>query len=770
VTETPPAASVEEPAAPSAPASPDNPLEVRVVLSLPAGVRARVTVEAFPDGNAPATQQSFSFPIEIEKENGRPYPATAERWRTRLRALLSRRNLTLEMVLFSLALLVYLATHLIGLEDFPSYFFVDEAVNPVLAEDFVHNGFRNTQGEFFPTYFQIDPTYNLLSVSVYLQVIPYLLFGKSVFVTRAVSVMVTLLAALVVGLILRDIFKVRHWWSTTLLLSSAPIWFLHSRTAFEVAEMVSFYAGFLYFYWLYRFRRPLYLFPALVLGALVFYTYSLGPLLMLVTGLLFLFSDLRYHWQQRRWALGGLALLVGLALPFVIFFVKSQSLFYLSVRTRGSFWSDAIPLQDKLLRAATEYLTALNPAYWYVPAVDPAGAVVRHLMKGYGHLLWVTFPFLIIGFVLTLRRVREPAHRALLLVLLASPLIVLPVGVGITRVLQCTIPMVLLMGIGFSATLEWLEKIASRLKKLPPLPAGSLAVGAFTILAAINGFLLFDSLANGPAWFNPMDLQYGGRQFFGAAREYMERAPQTQMIISPVWANGADVLARFFIPDTLLGSSVQVGSIAGHIDHQLPLTDETVFLITPPEYQVAVESGRFKNIFIEDTLPYPTGDPAMYFVRAQYVDDIEAVFSGEHADRLQLVDGTFSLDGQIIQVRHSPLDSGLVEQLFDGDDFTWIRTWEANPLILEFTFPEPRRLTGFSMIVRGVEARLTVDLYTRLEAPPITYSEIKQGTDDEPKVSMDFDSPVLAQKLRLTVEDVNSGQPAHVHMWELELR
>jgi hypothetical protein len=167
---------------------------------------------------------------------------------------------------------------------------------------------------------------------------------------------------------------------------------------------------------------------------------------------------------------------------------------------------------------------------------------------------------------------------------------------------------------------------------------------------------------------------------------------------------------------------------------------------------------------------YPTGDPAMYFVRAQYVDDIEAVFAGEHANRLDLVDGAITLSDQIIQVRYSPLDMGVIEELFDGDDFTLIRTWEANPIILEFTFPEPRRLTGFSMIVRGIEARLTADLYTSLEAPPITYSEIKQGTDDQPTVSMDFDSPSLAQKLRLTVEDVNSGQPAHVHIWELELR
>jgi len=765
MTETPPASPVEEASTSSAPDSNDNPLEVRVSVNLPAGVRAHVTVEAFLDGNASPIQQTFTFP----SENGRLSPAPAERWRTQLRTMFLRRNLTLETTLFGLALLVYLATRLIGLEDFPSYFFVDEAVHTISAEDFLHSGFRNVWGEFLPTYFQIDPTFNLNSVSVYLQVVPYLLFGKSIFVTRAVSVLVTLLAAVSVGLILKQIFRARHWWIATLLLSITPIWFLHSRTAFEVAEMASFYAGFFYFYLLYRCRHPLYLFPALVLGALVFYTYSLGQLLMLATGLLLLFSDLRYHWQNRRVALGGLGLLIVLALPFLLFFIKNQPLFYASLRTRGTFWLEPIPLQDKLLRAATEYFTALSPMYWYLPPVGPFDSIARHIMLGYGHSLWFTFPFLVVGLIIVLRRVREPAHRALLLGLLACPVTALTVGVGITRIIQTVIPMTLLTGLGLSAVLEWLEKTISRLKSRR-LPVQSLAVGAFAVLVAINGYMVYDALANGVAWFNPIDLQYGPRQFFGAAWEYMERAPQTQMIISPTWANGADIVARFFIPDTMLGSSVQMGSILGHIDHQLPLTDDTLFLVMPHEYAAALESGKFKKLFIEETLSYPNGDPALLFVRAQYVGDIEAIFAGEHTNRLELIEGAVALEDQLLQVRYSPLDMGAVEQLFDHDDFSLLRSWEANPIILEFTFPEPRQLTGISIIVRGIEARITVDLYPSLDETPITYSEIKQGTDDQPKVSLDFDSPVLAQKLRLEVEDINAGQPAHVHIWELELR
>ena len=58
--------------------------------------------------------------------------------------------------LFVLGLAVYLLTRLNGLADWPIYFFTDEAVQTVMAEDFLHNGLRNYAGEFLPTYFSMD--------------------------------------------------------------------------------------------------------------------------------------------------------------------------------------------------------------------------------------------------------------------------------------------------------------------------------------------------------------------------------------------------------------------------------------------------------------------------------------------------------------------------------------------------------------------------------------------------------------------------------------
>jgi 4-amino-4-deoxy-L-arabinose transferase-like glycosyltransferase len=211
---------------------------------------------------------------------------------------------SLEVILFGLALLVYLITHLVGLSRFPIYFFSDEAIQTVAAETLIRDNFRDEAGTLLPTYFKNGPYYNL-STSVYVQILPYLLFGKSVFLTRATSVFLSLLAAISVSLMLRNIYKIPLWWAGVSLLSIAPAWFLHSRTAFETVLFVSFYAAFLYTYLLYRYRAAHYIYFAIIFAVLAFYSYSPGQIVIGLTGALLLISDARYHWQNRRTGLGA---------------------------------------------------------------------------------------------------------------------------------------------------------------------------------------------------------------------------------------------------------------------------------------------------------------------------------------------------------------------------------------------------------------------------------------------------------------------------------
>lgn len=753
------------------PGKTDENAPIQVSVKAPPGASVRLTLEALPAGAPGYPKARWDGDGKLSR---------------RARAALRAGRLSLPGLLFGCSLLVYLATRLAGLEDFPIYFFTDEAVQTVMASDFVRDGWRNHQQELLPTYFSNGPTFNLSSVSVYLQVIPYLLFGKSVFVTRAVSALVSALGAVWVALALRDVFKIPYWWSGALLLSITPAWFYHSRTAFETVEMTAFYAGFLYYYLLYRCRSPRYLYPALVLGALVFYTYSPGMLIMLATGLLLLASDARYHWQNRKTALGGLALLLLLALPYLRYYLAHQTSAIEQLATRAPYWVQPIPAVEKLGRFASAYLMGLNPFYWYLPNDHD---LPRHLMKGYGHLLKATFPFAGLGLWLALRNRRDPAYRATLAAALASPAGGALVGIGITRMLAFVIPVTLLTALGISRALEWLEnprrakgdilpeRQTDNRDENPPsgrltlpgwkLPRQGLAVGLFAMLSVANLGMLRDGLTNGPTWYQDYGLggmQYGARQVFAAVLEYLERSPETNIILTPTWANGTDVLARFFLAEPL---PIRMGSVTGHMNHKLPLDDHTLFIMTPEEYEQACASGKFERVQVEHSLPYPNGQPGFYFARLSYAADIDQVLEAERELRRRLQESLEAIGGELARVRYSYLDMGEIGLLFDGDPRTVARTFEANPFVVEISFPRPRPLTGIQIIVGSIQAEINVRAYDSERTEIGSFSIMQKGTVEQPQVGLDFGETVLAWALNIEVRDMHQSEPGHVHIWEV---
>ena len=217
-------------------------------------------------------------------------------------------------VFFALTLAVFLATRLWGLERFPIFFFCDEAVQTVQAARLTANGFRGEQGELLPTYFRNTEFYNL-SIGVYLQVLPEKLLPRSVWVARAVPVVVIFTGMLAAGLILRDFLRLRFYWVGVLALSGFPGFFLHTRIAFELMLATTAYVWFLYFYLRYRSGKPRALYAAAVFGALTFYGYNTFQPVIIVTALLLGAADARFHWRNRRTVLAGLALVLSWRFP-----------------------------------------------------------------------------------------------------------------------------------------------------------------------------------------------------------------------------------------------------------------------------------------------------------------------------------------------------------------------------------------------------------------------------------------------------------------------
>ena len=753
---------------------------------------------------------------------------------------ISVKTYDLAMWLFIVAMAMYLVTRLIGLTKFPIYFFTDEAVQSLSMMDLIKNGYRDPAGMLFPTYFVNGDYYNL-SLSAYLQWLPVLLFGKSAVATRATSVFVTLLAAISVGLMLRDVFKLKFWWTGTLFLSITPAWFLHSRTAFETAEFVAFYAGALCAYLYYRLRSPRYLYLTILLGALAFYTYSPAQIIVPLTALGLLISDWHYHWENRRTLLRVLALTSIMALPYLRSALNIPNIPFAQLRILLSYWFEGIPVSEKIGRYISEFGIGLSPWYWYTPNGPDLS---RHLMKGYGNILITTLPFALLGMVHTLRNLRLPAYRTVLITLLLSPSAAALVQISITRALIFVIPAALLTAIGLEQVLGWVEDprkrlvelakgraprrfrmvaalitlvigilVASTFKdnlnrltlsalviilslqtsgvfvslarwltngnalrkpKLWNLSPSIIALAAFLILAGANVFMLNDALRNGPLWFRDYGLggmQYGAFQIFDIMQQYRQVHPETKIISSPTWANGGDVLPRFFVDDF---SSFQIASVQGYILQKLPLDNNTLFIMTPQEYDIARTSPRLTNIKVERIVPYPDGAPGFYFVRLRYADHVDEVFAAEKEARQVLRESTLRINGQDVRVRHSYLDGDFqdqsIAQVFDNDPLTLAKTFEANPFVIELTFPEPRMLTGFSIRIGAANLKITLKCYSKPGTQPIIYKFEMQGTRRQPERSFDLPAPTRIQILQVEVLDPKPNDQTKVHIWDLTLR
>jgi len=768
---------------PSDPSSiPPDPVEM--TLRLREGTRVRVTLELLDESgqseqtatvvlSAPTGKDEHEETV-VFREVAPPSPPAplplGEGWgegTVGVRSLLERfrltiqaRDWTLPKILFGLGLLLYLLVRLVGLPDYPIYFFSDEALPTVLAADLVGDNFVH-EGQVLPTYFRNGRKFSL-SATVYLNIIPYLFFGKSVWVARGMTVLITLLAAGGIGLILKRVFDRPYWWTGPLLLSIVPAWFLHSRTAFETAVACSFYAAFLYFYLLYRARAPRYLYHALVFGALTFYSYAPGQLVIIVTGVGLLLSDFRYHWENRRVGLRGAGLLVLLALPYLRFQLTHPGAFIENLRESSSYLIGNYTTLEKAQLFLKEYLTGLSPLYWYFRnGVD----IPRHTMNGYGNILWITLPFALIGLVAAVRSIRSPAWRALLIALVASPVGAAVSGLGVTRALFFVIPATLLTGLGFDTFLGWIQARA-RVRVFSPR---NLALDVFGLLAVGSLAQTTDALLNGPFWntdYAMNGMQYGARQVFGEIQDVLRTGAEVNIKLSPDWANGVGELARFFLYDPL---PLEIESLESYELQHREMDPNALFVISFRDYLRASESGKF-NLHVERTINDPNGHPAYLFVRADYVPTVDEILAAEAEARRVLLNGTAFLDGIPIPVRYSRLDTGEIPNVFDGNDKTVIRTAEANPLVVEFYMRQVRPVSGLELIIGATKAQVTVRLFPESGAEPVVFSQELEGFLDAPTVIMEFGETVLAQVIRIEIQDLRQGEPGHVHLWEIRLR
>lgn len=392
------------------------PVRVKITADVPEGTVVHITMQVTDAQGKVSTQDSTTLTGKPSAQIRRPVGTSqlkTNKWFAerinQLKGIKLNTKWSLSLALFWGAIISYAIIISFGIDKWPIYFFTDEAIHMNMIAYFLNHGFQNYDGEFLPTFFIKQGWVN--GTSVYLQLLPYLIFGKSVIVTRLVSAVMTLLGAIAVCLLLKNVFRTKYYWVGLFLLLTTPAWFLHARTAFEYAEVASFYCMFLYFYGRYRKGHLRSLYLAILAAALCFYTHGLGQVLTGVTGLALFIIDFRYHIhpERRRTILIGLGLALILLIPYVRYYLSYPTEIAEQIKRRNSYWSNpTLSTPDKILEFLNEYFYGLNPLYWYVPNnVD----IDRHIMLGFGNGLLVTLPFMIVGFFRIFRTIRNLAKR-----------------------------------------------------------------------------------------------------------------------------------------------------------------------------------------------------------------------------------------------------------------------------------------------------------------------------------------------------------------------
>ena len=674
-------------------------------------------------------------------------------------------------IAFALSLGVYGFTRLWKLEDFPIYFHGDEAFQVVAARRLVENSFRNELGVPFPLYFSNGGTWAPL-VTTYLHVVTSTLLGMSVSIARGSSAVFAVLAGAALALFARDNLGVKTWWALPLVFAAIPTWFLHSRTTFETAYCTSGYAIFLWCYGKYRNGDARWGGIAVLAAAFTFYTYTNGQLIIGLTGALLAVIDARHHWRLRRKSGWIAAAVAAGVIPYVAYARNAPGATTEQLWRVSSYLVQDLPIWEKLRQFVLHYGAGLDPRYWFLPNTHELS---RHMMLGYGYVLTWFFPFVAFGLATVIVGIGKPSYRLVAVALVATPIGASLADVGITRVLSVVVPLTLLALLGVESTLNTCWQALERLPKVRALRNDTVShqrsrivyISAIVLwigLALPGSFMLRDALANGPRWFTDYGLygqQWGAVQVFREIRQRAARQPTNVFYVSSTWANGTDLYLPFFVPDLQESGRVRMGNVRDLLSVRRELTNDMVWVMTADEVELARNSKRFRTIDLAASVPYPDGTPGFSFARLEYVANVEEVVAAERAARVALRSGQVVVNGERLAVRHSYLDAGGLNDIFDNNPRTLGRFNGGNPATLEWSFPTPRPVGTVTLAMTAGTWHVSVAVLRPVGTIDAVETDIDARSD--PIVTVDVPEGVVGA-IRLMITSRVHTDEAIIHL------
>ena len=663
--------------------------------------------------------------------------------------------------------IVYLVVRLVGVEDFPIYFFCDEAYIGNQIEALLKNNFHDSSGRFLPLYYEKAPGRWVPQISLYLY-LPFVLIGGTTITSlRWATAFISLSGILALYRFASDHLRLKQSWLVIPVIGLLPVWILHSRTAFETALIIPFLSLFLLFVarWFARYRDALFGLP--ISAALLFYSHFSGSVALVATSAVIILCHPKRILSQWRWVFVGGFVFSLLMIPFLLFSGQSPGAMKEQLTLIQSVWyqGDAT-LSNKLMLAVESYLSSFSPEYWFSPEGGRRYDATRHLWGGRGYLEWWIAPFLIHGFFVSASRIRDYSYRLIIILCFTASAASLLVPIMIMRVFAEIVPVALLAAVSLDRLLTLLQRRSKFSLQATVLVA--------LILNGYQLFLLREALVGAPNWFRDYGL-YGIA--WGAKELHNELVPQLaqnfsnhQILLTSSWANGSDSFPPFFIKDEEVLRRFRIVTVGDYTDHLMEIHDTTIAIVTADEWKEIRSNPKLAVSEPIATLPYPDGAPGFIAAHFSYSTNAPAIFAAELAERQKLVDDRISIaPWGAATVRHSKFDIGSAGDLFDGDPMTVVRTFAGvNPLQLQITFDTPSSINRLSGIFWPMTGSWKIFLKDDTGRVCAEKSGNETNTGGDMTLLLSLDGCQAVKTIELTVTEESRSSTSRVHAKSLD--
>jgi hypothetical protein len=258
-------------------------------------------------------------------------------------------------------------------------------------------------------------------------------------------------------------------------------------------------------------------------------------------------------------------------------------------------------------------------------------------------------------------------------------------------------------------------------------------------------------------------VQFGASKVFPAVQEEQKVTPNALAVISPNWAMFEDLPGRIYMGDN---ANIKFVAIYDYAKRRLPLENDTIFVVTPEEFDFAQKSPMFSDIQVLKVIPYSSTKAGFYLIRFKYSPQADALLAAEDAERRKLIPGEVVINGQNVQVNYTQDDGLPIQNVFDDDPDSLYKTAALNPALFDLTFPQEQEFHSIFIIHGAAPIELKVTFFPAGGDEPKTY--VTQFLENGDKGNtLNFGQTVKAIRVTISVQALSADEAGTVHIWEI---